>query len=68
MQNNVELKVNEFVKAHEKLKLKHSANPTNCKGRPQRTSFSLPETKDGEYLVRLLYLLAPRVHFASTEG
>jgi len=32
----------------------------------KKTSFSLPETNDGEFLV--CYLLALRVHFASTEG
>ena len=52
-QNSVERKVNEFVKAHEK-KLKHSVYPTNCKGRPQRTNFLLPEAKDGEYLACLI--------------
>ena len=35
---------------------RHSADPTNCWGRPQRTSFSLPETKDGKLLGS--YLLA----------
>ena len=46
MQNDVERKVNELVKVHEKrLKLKALENPTNCKGQLQRTSFSLPETK-----------------------
>ena len=62
-QNNVERKVNEFVKAHKKkLKLKalHSADPTNCKGRLQRTitSFSLPET---EFLVCINFKLPERI-------
>ena len=38
-----------------KLKLKALRGSYKLKARPQRTSFSLPETKDDEFLVCLIY-------------
>ena len=64
-------KIQEFVRAHGK---KHSAGPSNCKGRLQRTSFSLqhhsglrPTLANFWCALIIYYNVGPRVHFASTN-
>ena len=67
-QNNVERKVNEFVKEHEmKLKLKalRGSYKTAKLGRKGQVSHS-PRPKMLNFSVSSL--LAPREHFTSTEG